>query len=73
MLHSQGQRTDWWFSVSIDTANRLVGRMGWVRWVKMVKRYTLLVIRKISSGDAMYSLVIKDDNVVLYTRKLLRV
>ena len=73
MLHSQGQRTDWWFSVSIDTANRLVGRMGWVRRVKMVKRYTLLVIRKISSGDAMYSLVIKDDNVVLYTRKLLRV
>ena len=73
MLHSQGQRTDWWLSVSIDTANSLVVRLGWVRWVKMVKRYTLLVIRKISSGDAMYSLVIKDDNVVLYTRKLLRV
>ena len=28
MLYSQGQRTDWWFSVSIDTANRLYGENG---------------------------------------------
>ena len=61
------------FSVSIDTADRLVGSMEWVKRVKMVKRYKLLVTRKISSGDAMYSLVIKVDNVALYTRKLLSV
>ena len=59
MLYSERQRTDWWFSVSIDTANRLVGSTGWVKQVKMVKRHKSLVIRKISSGDAMYSLVIK--------------
>ena len=36
------QRTDWWFS-------EVEGR-GWLKWVQMVRRYKLPIIRKISLG-----------------------
>ena len=47
----------------IDTEDRLVvaiGRGGggeWAKWVKGVKRYKLPLIRYISRGDVMYSMV----------------
>ena len=40
------------------------GRCG--KWVSVVKEYKLPVIRLISSGDVMYSIVTIVDSTVLY-------
>ena len=42
-------------------------RVGvWVKWVKGVKRYKLLVIKQISPPDVMYNIVTMVNKTVLY-------
>ena len=48
----------------IETKNKLVVARG--KWVKVVKGYQLPVIRYISSGDVMYSIVTVLNNAVLH-------
>jgi len=38
----------------------------WMKWVKRVKRYKLEVIKYISPGDVMYSMVTIVNNTVPY-------
>ena len=40
------------------------------KWMKVVKRYKLPVIRKIRSGDIMYSMLTIVNNAILYAQKL---
>ena len=50
-----------------------VGGRGGRNGKVLVKGYKLLVMRLISFGDLMYSMVTIVNNAMLYTRKLLRV
>ena len=45
---------------------------GWAKWVKVVKGDKIAVIRWISSGDVMHSMVTVVNITVLYILKLLR-
>ena len=62
----------------IETKDKLVvtrgggSVRGWAKWVKVVKGDKIAVIRWISSGDVMHSMVTVDNITVLYIWKLLR-
>ena len=38
---------------------------GWAKWEKVVERYKFPVIRQVSSGNVMYSMVTKVNHTVL--------
>ena len=57
----------------IDTENRLVvarGGEGWAKQVKGIKRYKPSIIKEISHGDVMYSMMIIVSNIILHVWKL---
>ena len=43
---------------------------GKENWMKAMERYKLPVIRKIRSGDIMYSMLTIVNNAILYAQKL---
>lgn len=60
----------------VDIENGVVvtrcGVWGLARWVRVIKRYKLPVIRQISPGNVTYSMTTIVNNTVLYIGKFLR-
>ena len=56
----------------IETESRMPGTGSWENGEILVKRYKLPVIRWVSLGDLMYSMVMIVNNTVLYIQKLLK-
>ena len=46
---------------------------GWVKWMKVVIRYKLPVIKQISPGDVIYSMVTIINYTVIYLKVIKRV